>query len=188
MIEYKGSFLIGSTVSLRGVRREDMAAYGSWLDDDRVTKYLEMGWRPTTEKDLEAAFRLLAETPTVVGFMIMDRQSEKAIGTCGLYSIDWISRRAQFNILIGEPTAWDKGFGTEALELLVSYGFDRLNLESIQLGVNAENTRAIRSYQKAGFVQEGRRRKFIFRDGCYYDSILMSMLREEYKINSNNDA
>jgi RimJ/RimL family protein N-acetyltransferase len=182
------SFLNGDLVSLRGVRREDMVAYGNWLDDDRVTKYLEMGWRPTTEGDLEEAYKLLSETPIVVGFAIVENKTRKAVGVCGLYSIEWISRRAQFNILIGEPSAWDKGFGTEALHLLVRYGFDRLNLESLQLGVNAENPRAIRSYEKAGFVHEGRRRKFVYRDGRYYDSILMSMLREEYEAKSDKDA
>src|SRR3546814_16763304 len=87
-------------------------------------------------------------------FAIVEKATGRAVGTCGLYLINWICRRAQFNILIGEPEVWDKGYGSEAARLILGYAFDKLNLESVQLGVNAENKRAIRSYEKAGFVQE----------------------------------
>ncbi len=174
-------FLTGEKIVLRGARREDMALYRGWLDDERVTEFLEMGWRPTSDKDLDDTYRLLTEAPDAVAFIIVDKENDRAVGTCGLYLIQWVARRAQFNILIGEPEAWNSGFGTEALNLLVAYGFDRLNLESIQLGVNADNKGAVRSYEKAGFVHEGRRRKFLFRNGRYYDSLMMSILREEYE-------
>ena len=83
--------------------------------------------------------------------------------------------------LIGEPRVWDKGFGTEATALTVSYGFEVVNLESIQLGVNADNSRAVRAYEKVGFVHEGCRRKFIYRNRRYDDLVVMSIIREEYE-------
>jgi RimJ/RimL family protein N-acetyltransferase len=174
-------YLQGKKVALRAFGRGDLPAYRRWLDEPRVTEYLEMGWRPTRDSDVEAWWKLADETPDAVVFAIVDARKGKAVGTCGLYAISWIARRAQFNILIGEPTAWDKGFGTEALSLLLAYGFDVLNLESINLGVNADNKRAVRSYEKAGFAVEGVRRKFVYRNGRYYDSIMMSVLREEYR-------
>jgi len=115
-----------------------------------------------------------------LAFVVVDRKTGKPVGCCGLYAIQWICRRADFRILIGEPSAWDKGFGSEAAQLTVAYGFDKLNLETIYLGVNVENERAIKSYENAGFVREGVRRKLIYRNGRYYDALMMSVLREEY--------
>jgi RimJ/RimL family protein N-acetyltransferase len=139
-----------------------------------------MGWRPTNEQDLETAFAALSGDADNIAFVIVDRESGDAVGVCGLYLISWVARRAQYNVLIGEPSAWNKGLGTEALSLLLDYGFGVLNLESVNLGVNAENKRARRSYEKAGFMTEGLRRKFIFRNGQYYDMVVMSILREEF--------
>ena len=174
-------FLQGTRITLRALVRDDLALYRSWLDDPRVTEYLEMGARPTRDADCEALWRLANEAEDAVVFAIAERKGGKAVGTCGLYLIQWVARRAQFNILIGEPSAWDKGYGTEAAQLILDYAFDVLNLNSVQLGVNADNARAVRSYEKIGFVREGVRRQFVYRNGRYYDSVMMSVLRDEYR-------
>jgi RimJ/RimL family protein N-acetyltransferase len=176
-----GSFLQGSRITLRALTRDDLALYRRWLDDPRVTEFLEMGARPTRDADCEAFWRLASESDDAIVFAIAERKGGKTVGTCGLYLIQWMARRAQFNILIGEPTAWDKGYGTEAAHLILGYAFDVLNLNSVQLGVNADNARAVRSYEKVGFVHEGVRRQFVYRNGRYYDSVMMSVLRDEYK-------
>jgi len=174
-------FLIGKKVVLRAFERGDLAAYARWLDDPRVTEFLEMGWRPMRESDVDAWWKLANEAQDAVVFAMVDAKRRDLVGVCGLYAISWTARRAQFNILIGETRAWDKGYGTEALGLLVDYGFGVLNLNSIQLGVNAANARAIRSYEKAGFRREGARRDFVYRNGRYYDSVMMSVLRREWR-------
>lgn len=176
-----GGFLRGRRIDLRAFKREDLDAYRRWLDDSRVTEFLEMGWRPTRDSDLEAWWKLANESSDSVVFAIVESKRGRCVGTCGLYAISATARRAQFNILIGEPEAWDKGYGTEALGLLVDYGFGVLNLNSIQLGVNADNRRAVRSYEKSGFVKEGARRDFVYRNGRYYNSVMMSLLRREWE-------
>jgi len=176
-----GGFLEGKKTILRGFRREDLEAYRRWLDNPAVTAFLEMGGRPTRDSDLEAWWKLAHEAADAVVFALVEKKSGAAVGVVGLYMISPTSRRAQFNILIGEPKAWNKGLGTEALELLVNYGFGVLNLNSIQLGVNADNKGAVRSYEKAGFVHEGARREFVYRNGRYYDSLMMSILRREWE-------
>jgi RimJ/RimL family protein N-acetyltransferase len=172
-------FLKGQRIGLRAVEESDAQAYARWLDDEMVTTYLEMGLRPVRRKDA-AAFLELANSDDAVVFAIDDLEGGRVVGTCGLYLIQWACRRAQFNILIGERAAWDKGFGTEAARLCLDYAFDKLNLNSVQLGVNAENERALRSYEKVGYVREGVRREFIYRNGRYYDMVVMSVLRKEY--------
>ena len=173
-------FLSAEGIALRDVTREDLAAYRVWLNNGEVTHFLEMGARPTSDGDLEAFWTLANEQRDAVIFIIEARDSGLAVGTCGLYLIETIPRRAQFNILIGDPSVWDRGYGSEATRLLLEYGFLTLNLNSIQLGVNADNARAVRSYEKCGFVHEGVRRQFVYRNGRYYDTVMMSVLREEY--------
>lgn len=172
------AFLSGNNISLRGLRKDDAESYRSWLDNPDVTHFMESGARPASDKDIEDIYRQ-AEQSDTVAFIIEDKDG-RAIGSCGLYVIQWVCRRADFRIIIGDPSAWGKGIGTEAAELVLAYGFEKLNLETIYLGVNAENTRAIRSYEKAGFIREGIRRKLIYRNGRYYDAIMMSVLREEH--------
>jgi len=173
------AFLAGDKTFLRAFTRQDLATYARWLDDPRVTEFLEMGLRPTRPKDAESFLKLAEDADDAVVFAIIERETGNLVGTCGLYMIQWACRRAQFNILIGEPAAWDKGYGSEAARLILDYAFDKLNLNSVQLGVNAENKRAIRSYEKVGYAHEGVRRQFIYRNGCYYDMAMMSVLRDE---------
>jgi RimJ/RimL family protein N-acetyltransferase len=173
--------LSGRKILLRAFARADLEAYRHWLDDPRVTEFLEMGARPTRDADCEAFWRLADEAEDAIVFAVAERKAGKTVGTCGLYLIQWMARRAQFNILIGEPSAWDKGYGTEAARLILAYAFDVLNLNSVQLGVNADNARAVRSYEKVGFVHEGVRRQFVYRNGRYYDMVMMSALRDDYR-------
>jgi RimJ/RimL family protein N-acetyltransferase len=179
-LETPAGFLVGQKVMLRGLRREDMPLYRAWLENTQVTHLMESGWRPLNDAEVENLYRASTEPNDTVVFVMVDRATDRPIGTCGLYLIQWICRRAEFRIIIGEPTAWNKGFGSEAARLVVACGFERLNLETIYLGVNTENLMAIRSYERAGFVREGVRRKLIFRNGRYYDALMMSILREEY--------
>ncbi|MDJ0949941.1 MAG: GNAT family protein [Alphaproteobacteria bacterium] len=171
----------GDKAVLRAFAREDLGHYRRWLDDQQVTEFLEMGARPTRDKECDEFWRLANEADDAVVFAIVDPDSGQTVGVTGLYMIQWVCRRAQLNILVGDPDAWDKGIGTEATRMTVAYGFRRLNLESIQLGVNAENGRAIKAYEKVGFVHEGVRRRFLFCNGRYCDMVCMSILREEHE-------
>lgn len=174
-------FIRGDLIELRGLRREDLASYANWIDNREATYFMETGWRPAHEAELEAIFKTSTEAPDHAVFVIQDKVSKMAVGVVGLYLISWICRRAEFRIFIGESSALGRGFGTEAAKLVCAYGFDHLNLELIYLGVNTANQRAVKSYKNAGFVEEGIRRKLIYRNGKYYDAVMMSILREEFE-------
>jgi RimJ/RimL family protein N-acetyltransferase len=103
------------------------------------------------------------------------------VGNCGFHEIDWRNRSAEVGIFIGDKAYWNKGIGTQVMRLLVGYGFDTLNLHRIWLQVYANNLRAIRSYEKTGFVHEGRKREAEIKQGQYIDLLLMSILDHEYR-------
>jgi len=173
-------FLSSDRVILRGLERDDLELYREWLNNPSATHFMESGWRPVTDGDMDAIYSAMCDRDDSTVFIIIDRALGRPVGVAGLYLIQWICRRAEFRILIGDNMARGRGIGSDAGQLLVSYGFDKLNLELIYLGVNAENIGAIKSYEKAGFQHEGRRRKLIYRNGRYYDAIMMSIIRQEY--------
>ena len=95
-------------------------------------------------------------------------------------AINWTTRSAEVGLFIGEKSCWNKGYGTEIMQLLLRLGFDNFNLNRIFLRVDEANKGGIRAYEKAGFVHEGRFRQGNFRDGKYSDMLLMSVLRTEW--------
>lgn len=103
------------------------------------------------------------------------------VGTVGLHGLREIYHSAEFRILIFHPDAIGKGIGTEATRLLVDYGFSRLNLNRIWLGVHEDNKGAIKCYEKAGFKIEGRLREELFTHGKYWDAVRMGILRKEWE-------
>lgn len=173
-------FLSGPTVGLYGLTRDDLQIYRSWIENPEATHFMESGWRPQSDAEMEAIYKASTEPTDTAVFKIIPHGSDKPIGVVGLYLIQWICRRGEFRVLIGDDRARGKGYGTEAARLLVDYAFDKVNLETLYLGVNTENTGAVRSYEKAGFQREGIRRKLVYRNSRYYDVVMMSIIREEW--------
>lgn len=174
-------FIEGEKIYLRGLEKDDLKGnMFQWANDAEVTHYMIMGAMPNTVEKLEEEYEQLSKSDKDVVFAIVDKKSDTHIGNVGLYLINYISRAGEFRIIVGEKEYWNKGYGTEATKLTVSYGFERLNLNSIFLGVNAEYVGAIKAYENAGFAKEGTMRQMIYRNDRYYDAIRMSILREEY--------
>jgi RimJ/RimL family protein N-acetyltransferase len=121
------------------------------------------------------------ENPDVLSFTIRRLEDDLLIGVCDLDGLDWPDGDAFISIGIGEPEFWSKGYGTDAMKVLLRYAFSELNLRRVTLTVFAYNPRAVRSYVKAGFVEEGRMRNYIHRDGQRYDLIFMGLLREDWQ-------
>lgn len=114
-------------------------------------------------------------------FMIRTRNDDRPIGGIELDGIDWIVGNAWVGIGIGERDSWGKGYGTDAMRVILRFAFDQLNLRRVSLSVFEFNARAIRSYEKAGFHQEGRARKWMNRAGQRWDVIYMGILRSEWE-------
>lgn len=123
---------------------------------------------------------LFSQQSSIFLFMIRSLEDDRIIGEIGLEGVEWNHGDAFVGISIGEREYWDKGYGTDAMRVLLGYAFNELNLHRVSLTVFEYNPRAMRSYQKAGFVMEGRERSVISRDGKRYDLLFMGILREEW--------
>jgi RimJ/RimL family protein N-acetyltransferase len=176
------AFISGSQVYLRPLERSDLnEGYLSWLNDPEITRYLETGTFPSTMRDLERFFENVTGSRAEVILAIIHKKSGVHIGNVKLGPINWVHRVASFGMLIGDRKFWGQGLGEECVRLTVEYGFNKLNLHRIDLGVFAEHESAVRCYEKAGFKIEGRFREDLFQGGEYKDRLWMGLLRSEYK-------
>ncbi|MFA5524489.1 MAG: GNAT family protein [Tissierellales bacterium] len=173
--------LFGKRVRLRGLKMEDVEPAYEYMCDPEVLLNLSPGipYPMTLEREREW-FKSQISMQDTYNFSIEDIETSLYIGGCGINKIDWKNRVVTVGIYIGDKDFRDKGYGTEAMRLLIDFIFSQMNINRIQLSVFSFNERAIRSYKKNGFVEEGRLKQSIFRNGRYYDEILMSILRENY--------
>lgn len=171
--------LVGERVRLRALERTDIPRMVKWLNDPEVKRYLRMYW-PISQAEEEIWFERQLGNPNSRIFAI-ETEDGTHIGNISLDEIDWKNRKATMGIIIGERSYWDQGYGTDAVKTLLSFAFNELNLNRIELSVYDFNPRAIRCYEKCGFVIEGRLRESIFRNGRYHDEIKMAILREEWR-------
>jgi diamine N-acetyltransferase len=174
--------IVGVRIRLRAAERADLPLFVLWLNDPEVRLGLEL-FLPFSLVEEERWYERMLDSPAAEHVLVIeanDQDTWRAIGTCGLHNIDWRARAAEAGISIGDKTCWNLGYGTDVMRLLLQHGFDTLNLNRVYLRVFANNLRAIRCYEKAGFVLEGRLRQAHFQNGEYLDILLMSVLRSEW--------
>ncbi len=172
--------------SLEGFGRRDfLRVMPDWINNEKVTHYMVTGLYPANYQKLAEVYDHDLKEGNIV-FAIRAGESKDIVGSTGLYRFDWQSRHAEFRIIIGDEGMWGKGIGSNVCKFLVQYGFERLNLNKIWLGVNEENKAAVKSYENAGFHHEGSLRQELFRNNKYYDILRMSILKEEYETQNKN--
>ena len=172
--------LIGDRIYLSPRNSQDIETFTKWLNDFQVTDYTgRSGSIVTLEGEKQYLEQLEGEEKRQ--FVIVTLDKDEMIGTVGVEKIDRLNQTGRLGIFIGEAEYRSNGYGTEAINLILDYGFNYLNLNSIQLDVFAFNERAIACYKKCGFKEMGRRRQATFVNGKYYDTIQMDILKEEFK-------
>ncbi len=115
-----------------------------------------------------------------VVFAVRTIKDRQLIGEISLQNVQWPNRNAELGVMIGDSSFQGKGYGSEAIYLLIDYAFNELNLHRIQLNVVGYNERAIAAYKKIGFKSEGSFREYGIRDGKFYDLHLMAILAPEW--------
>ncbi len=171
----------GERVYLRASERSDVPTFVRWFNDSETLSYLSMR-APMSEAGEEQWFTqmLKQEGKDAYHFVMCRIEDDKPIGTIGLFHVDTVNGSAGIGIGIGEKALWGQGYGTDAMNALLDFGFGQLRLERMWLEVVDFNARARRSYEKCGFVLEGTERRAMFKRGQFHDVHLMSILRDEW--------
>lgn len=169
--------LIGKKCFLSPIDPADAEIYTHWLNDMKVISNLTLA-NGIINTESEKGF--LAELSRGHNYGIVELETDKLIGTCGFINIDKDNRNAEIGIFIGVISRWNKGFGTEAMNLLLDYGFNYLNLQNVFLQLYAFNENAFACYRKIGFKEIGRRRQALYRNRKFHDIIYMDILPEDF--------
>lgn len=175
--------IIGNKVYLspKGTSDEEIEKFTQWMNDSQVTDYIGKTSQITTLVSEREYLENVAKSDENKNFNIIEMKDNKLIGTLGLEHFNWVERSAILGIFIGDKEYRSNGYGTEAIELLLEYGFKYLNLHSIRLDLLAINERAHRCYLKCGFKDTGCSREEIFLNGKYYDKLHMDILENEFQ-------
>ncbi|MHB8995435.1 MAG: GNAT family N-acetyltransferase [Armatimonadota bacterium] len=169
----------GDKIILRALETDDAPLLHRWKNDQQVVHWL--GQRlPVTLAETRAWVEEQVDKIRELRLGIADTDN-KLIGWCDLARWDPLQDSAFLTVAIGQRDCWGGGYGTDATLTLCAYGFAELNLHRITLYVFADHAPAIHTYEKCGFVHEGRLRQSSFRHGKRQDLLVMGLLREEFK-------
>ena len=173
--------LTGSKVILRRHVPANLAAFRRWYADPEIARLARYQEAPMRPEEIERFFTARVVGTDALAMAVHERSTGRLIGTCAFSQLDGDNGSALYHITIGESDAWGLGYGTEATRLMVDHAFGTLGLHRVALFVFEFNERAIRAYQRAGFIVEGRARESIRRDGRWWDELAMSILESEWK-------
>ncbi|GHV42402.1 N-acetyltransferase [Spirochaetia bacterium] len=169
--------LIGEKCYLSPIDPNDAEKFTEWLNDMDLTVTLQL-YNAVINAESERSF--LNKLSEGHNYSIIDKKTDELIGNCGFVETDNLNQTGEVGIFIGDKNYRNKGYGTEALSLLIDYGFRALNLHNIQLRVYDYNKIAIRAYEKVGFKKIGLRREALRRNLEWHDIIYMDILSDEY--------
>ena len=166
--------IAGDLVILRALEEADLERCYRWMNDPMIVRTLKSRYPMPFQQEakwLENA----VQTPSERHFAVERREDRAHIGNASIHDIDWVSRTAYFGLFIGEPAAWNKGFGSDAIKNLVRFAFEEMNLRKLKVNVFDYNDRAKHVLTQAGFVQEGKLGQEFFREGTYQDLVILSI-------------
>ena len=179
-------FIVGERIYLRPLEpARDNHLYSTWVNDEEIRRYFSI--YPTSDTRGEERLELLYKDGKHIIFGVALSENNRLIGLVGLKDINYINQSAGFYIIIGDRSAWGKGYGTEATKLMIRYGFMELNLNRIQTQSMEDNIGGWRADEKAGFKYEATLREVILRFGKYNNVRVYSQLRSEYLQNTSTD-
>jgi RimJ/RimL family protein N-acetyltransferase len=170
--------LTGEKCYLSPIDENDAEKFTEWLNDLDVTQYLPAIYSRSINVKNEK--ELLEKLAKEHNYSIIDISTNELIGNCGFHHTDNINQTSELGIFIGNKAFWDKGYGTEALLLLMDFGFKVLNLHNITLCVVSFNKRAIKVYERIGFKMIGKIRESLLKGNERYDLIYMDILSNEF--------
>lgn len=175
-------FLEGERVFLSAVDPDgDLGEYASWVDDAETTRYMGSGRFPFSVDEVRGYVRTMRDSKTGLLLGIHDKTTSKHVGNVTLHMIDWVHRKGEIGILVGDREARGRGLGAEAVALVVRHGFERLGLNRISAGYVDGNEGSKRLFESLGFSVEGCLAEDFFLDGAFRDTYRVALLRSAWQ-------
>lgn len=175
------SHFAGARIRLTATRPEDVHTWARWYESSEFTHLFDS--RPAFPRTIAQMMVWVDEHKREKDdylFAVRPVSSEEMIGFVGLDGIHWHHRVGWLSIAIGDPANRGRGYGTEAMRLILAFAFDEINLHRVQLTVFSYNTTAIALYERLGFVREGVQRESLLRGGRHYHTLMYGLLRREW--------
>lgn len=174
-------FLIGKKIYLRPLDIEDLEGrYLQWINDENIIGHMGTLHLPSTKNRLRDYLIEQLNSKDIVFLAVIEKKTSRHIGNVKIGPIDWVSRVTEYGRMIGEKSAQGKGYGTEITELILEYGFEKLNLHKIFSTPSVENKASIRSNEKAGLRKEAILKEHKYENGHYADLCVMAITKKEY--------
>ena len=174
--------LSGEKVRLRAIELTDLDNVMTWINNPEVTRYLLVGlWPLSSETERQWIERRAKDADPTDKALVIEALDRTYLGGIGLHKIDFPSGTAEIGIAIGRKDYWGKGYGTDAMKILLRHGFENLRLRKVTLEVFGSNVRAQRSYAKVGFREVGRLKAHLIKQGQYEDAVYMEVFKEEFE-------
>ncbi len=171
--------IIGKRIYLSPINIDEVDSYIKWMNDETVAANFGEYHRMVSSK---SDMKWIYEPPRDMHrYAVVLLDNDELIGSLSLHNIDNLNRNAFIGIFIGDAEQRGKGYGAEAIRLILNYGFKTINLHSIMLTVHSDNYAGIKCYKNVGFREVGRFPEVIFKDGKYVDKICMSILEHEFE-------
>jgi len=173
-------FLTGERLYLRPIEAEDLPFIRRWANDPEVRR-LTGEALPMSKAGADEFLERVRQDKERVWFVVVLKENDCVIGEAGLLRMFHPWRNTDLSIIIGDKEAWGKGYGTQAILLLLDYAFGYLGFHRVSVGVVGFNERALRFYEKVGFKKEGVQRDGYYYDHAFHDFVMMSILEDEFR-------
>lgn len=171
----------GKQVKLTAARNSDADEMASWQENSEYLRNVDTDIAiPQSVENLKDSDSSEGQGSGTIEFRLRTIEEDRLVGFVALHGIEWNNQACLLAIGIGNPDDRGKGYGTDALNLILRYAFYELNLNRVGLDVISYNLSAIKAYEKVGFKMEGQMRSAVLRDGKQFDRLIMGILRDEW--------
>lgn len=177
------TFILGKRIYLRGLHEDELSSNGpyfSWMNDLSLDYYTERSYFPNTTAKMRAFFEEGEKQDKMLLLGIFDSETDKHIGNITFTDINYLHQRAFIAYMLGDRSFEGQGITTDASLMLMYYGFNKLNFQRIDGGVADIHPASRRVCEKVGLMVEGEQRNFFFRNGQWYNRLVVGALRSEW--------
>ena len=174
-------YIESDKIFLREVRESDVTdEYYNWINDPGINQFLETRFFPRSKENILEFIKKMDGNPDEILFAICDKENKKHLGNIKLGPINWIHRKGDISLLIGDKSYWGKGIATESINLVVNFAFKSLNLHKVCAGYYDSNTGSAKAFEKCGFKVEGKYKEEYFVNGKYEDIIKIGLINNRF--------